>query len=1253
MLVDPQVYNSPEFDATLPERADAARANYTAPENVPQADVLVGQQSTAGAFIQQAENRREKATIGQSMDAALDEMSPMAAYRWLSGPSFATEQGFNPGSQIPGITMQLDENSREYLMDSGSQAEFDYKLGNIDRVNRNNRMMGDNMVASFGMLALDPTYLAVDLVSAGAGHLAAAAKIGATGQRLITAGTAAGGAVGVMQVEGQSRPISTNELVLGALLNGAAAGAFYNPRVGKIEPVDPEFPSQALHDIAQPQAAAKGDDAVIATVQAEAKAANVPVFEVSRSASPKPKFKAEADGVPRTARSELGRMANDADPLLSGFAARLGSLLGDDVPMGVVAGLKRSNYNLSSRVISMREGADDWVRMHEITHAMTADRLRYGRAAPDSAIGGLTRQIEELHQTAKAAAKGKPLSKDASYFLNNADEFMAGLYSGDKSFYEFLKSVPVETGNVLNQLVDTVRKLLGIPAAEVNGLTKALGLTDELMQQPLTVKTSVQRADGTKSIYTSNMLKESPNLNEAKLFEHEDATTVKVAKGISWSLHKTLASFSPKMREAADLLVDNPLNMTGDSVVSQTRAIRADFAPHQYAYEDQLKKVMADAGFGLLQRIYKPKQALAQQGIIEKQVAMEMLGREQAQRLGRIHNSTASPEIKAMADSLDKLAVAALAEMKASGVRGAEEVAGSAGYFSRRWDLSKIEDIESRLMASGLTEKAAQARLVKTLAQSMRRANGWDDVLSGDIAKAVIDRTRRKGYFEDGAFRSHAGNENLAEIRNILEGANLRGDRLQRAMDVLAGVTDEAGKASVLKHRIDLDYKSGIVMPDGSTMVIADLIDTNLTNITERYLDTVSGRAGLARKGLEDQSAIDNLRKEALASIKGEGERGKAAKLFDDTVNAIQGRPVGDDMPAFMRASQAATRMVGLASSGLWQITEYAPAMARYGALKTLRHMFKEMPGARQLFTSISKDAGASTQLKDILTRNSSADIRMRPFVQRLEDNFEIPHSANVQLALSQAQQLVPYMNAQKFVQNHQARVMSNLVIDTLHKAAKGDVRAAHAMEQYGLKPHILVELTDDIKRGGMDTALWSEGTWAKVRGPLTKAMDDAVLRNRTGEIPAFAQFSQLGKFIFTFRSFVLGAHNKVLAGTLHRDGLAGLSLALLYQFPLAMMANLANATIQGKPIKDEKELVAKSLGQMGTFGLFSDLFGVISGEKQQFGAPGLIMIDRLYKTAGQAAQGNVSGTIDSALSATPILSIIPGIRAIGSALKE
>ncbi|QQO90858.1 internal virion protein C [Pseudomonas phage Misse] len=1249
MQVDPRVYDSPTFDATLPERADEARKQYEPVAPVSQASVLVGQQSTASAFITQEDNRREKATIGQSLDAALDEMSPMAAYRMVTAPDFPVQEGFSAGSELPGITMQLDSTSRKWLLESRSEDEFQYRVDAIDRTNRNNRLMGDHIVASFGLMMLDPAYLAVDAVSMGAGHLAAAARLGGVGQRLAVAGTAAAGAVGIMAVENQSRPVSVTEFVAAGMLNGAASAAFYNPITRAIEPRDPAFPTGPLHDVAQGGRVEPIVGDLAATARTE-----IPTFTRNFSGKAPAAF---VEGTETTAKATLTRLAASSDASMSVMAKRLGELLGDtDIPMGTVAGLKRSEFNLGNGRISMREGADDWIHMHEITHALTAERLRYGRDKPDSALGKLATQIDELHATAKAAAKGKGLGANAAYLNSNADEFMAGLFSGDKEFYNFLRTVPVAKGNVLTEFVEKVRQVLGMAPTERNALTQAMGLTEDLMQQPLRIKTTVLDNAGVNHVYTRDLLNEPPSdpskLAEA-IIQNADSMSVRIAKGVSWSLHKTLASFSPEMRRVASILVDDPLDMTGNSVVSQSRAIRAELSNLQFRYEDKLKAVMSEQGFGLFQRIISPTKSLAAQGRIEKQVALEMLAREQAQRLGKVKERNVDANVAEMADHLDKIMKASLAEMKAAGVRGAEDVSERSGYFSRRWDINKIEDIEGALINSGLTEGAARSRVVRALAQGMRRANGWGQDLASDIAKAVIDRTRRKGYFEDSAFRSHVGNDNLAEVRDILEGAGLRGDRLQRAMDVMAGVTDEAGKASVLKHRIDIDMKAGVQMPDGSYVTIADMLDTNLTNITERYLDTVAGRSGLARLGLEDQSAVDALRKSALGSIKSESERGRAAKLMDETINAIQGKPVGEDMPAFMRASQAANRMVGLASSGLWQLTEYAPMMARYGALSTLKYMFKEMPGARQLFNSVTKDVGASTQLKDILTRNSSADIRMRPFVQRLEDNFEIPASAHVQLSLSQAQQMVPYINAQKYVQTHQARVMANLMIDSLTKAARGDKRAQHAFEQYGLKPDIMVDLAADIRAHGMDTAKWSDGTWAKVRGPLTKAADDAVLRNRVGEIPAFAQFSQLGKFIFTFRSFVLGAHNKVLAGTMARDGLAGIGLTLLYQLPLSMLANAANATLQGKGIKDEQELVTKSLGQMGAFGLFSDVFGIVGGEKQQFGAPGLIMIDRLYKVAGQAAQGNVGGTAQAAVSATPILSIIMPIRAIGEALKE
>ena len=950
-------------------------------------------------------------------------------------------------------------------------------------------------------------------------------------------------------------------------------------------------------------------------------------------------------GDPQSAKAELMSISNSADPMIAATARRMHALMGEDVKMGVGKDTKRSFYSVKDNAVYMRPDAPDSVKLHEIAHAMTANRVRFGKANPDTEIGKLTSQIEAIR--ARAALQGKSMNLPAAskYYLDNIDEFMAGLYSNDAAFIKYLAQLPSTDGSksLLGELVQVVRQILGMNAKDGNAFLEALGLTDELMQS-----TAPAKGPGLKASAMNEM-----DMHEAgaAIVKQEDKLAAKAGRKISISLHKSMSNFGTKGKETADLLVDNPLDFTGDSVVSQQRAIRADLMGHQFNYEDSLKSAMAAQGFGIRNRIFQPRKALAAQAKIERSVMEELWSREQSGRLGTQWQSQAAPEIRKMADEVDAANRAALDELKKAGTPGAENVVEQSGYVSRKWDGSKLNDIETLLTNAGDSVKEAQAKIHSMVSRSLRSGNiGWSPELSDDIAKAILDRSRRKSMFEDSALNSGVGD--IGALRDILTGSGIKGDRLQMALDMLAGVVDEAGKSPVLKKRVDLDMNASMLMPDGSSRKVGDLLNTDLARIQDGYLDHVAGRAALARKGLGDGSAIANLRRDFLAAVPSEAERGKAASMFDDTINAIQGNPVGEQMAQWMRDMQAVTRMVGLASSGLWQITEFATALHKYGAVSVMRNLGRSMPGAAKLMSNVKRDGSTATELHSILTRNSSADIRLRPFISKMEDNFDMAVSSQASLALNQAQQLVPYLNAQKLVQNTQARLVANCAIDSLIAAAKGNKGAINMWRQYGLEQPIMEAIKADLLNGITDTAKWSDGAWDKVRGPLVKAMDDAVLRNRTGEIPAFAQFSQVGKFIFTFRSFVLGAHNKVLSGTLARDGVAGTSMLMLYQLPLAYLATQANAKIQNNPI-DPGEDFSKAITQMGSLGLFSEVAGVITGQKQQFGAPGLLFIDRLYKTVGAAAKGNFTDAAATAVSATPILSIFPTIRGVGAALKE
>ncbi|MES8785772.1 hypothetical protein U6R20_12270, partial [Cutibacterium acnes] len=190
-----------------------------------------------------------------------------------------------------------------------------------------------------------------------------------------------------------------------------------------------------------------------------------------------------------------------------------------------------------------------------------------------------------------------------------------------------------------------------------------------------------------------------------------------------------------------------------------------------------------------------------------------------------------------------------------------------------------------------------------------------------------------------------------------------------------------------------------------------------------------------------------------------------------------------------------------------------------------------------------------------------------------------------------------------------------------------------------------------------------------RARVVMINSMDDAVVRARLGEIPAFAEFSTLGKFLFTFRRFVAATHNKTLVNTINRDGVLGMATLMAYQYPLAFLATAANNVISGKGFDDKSPIAAtagQALNYLGAIGFASEFTGVLTGQQRSFGAPGLLFLDRVYGVAGNVAgvgrsalQGDAEGMLNNARQATgntlmalPLLSIVPGVRALTEAVK-
>ena len=711
-----------------------------------------------------------------------------------------------------------------------------------------------------------------------------------------------------------------------------------------------------------------------------------------------------------------------------------------------------------------------------------------------------------------------------------------------------------------------------------------------------------------------------------------------------WSLRRTLAGFGPVGKEVSDLL----FHPGKPSVDSHRVAVRADFVRKQKVYEDLLQQAMAQDGFGLLKRItpWRSVEASKAQAKLEDAVRLEMHRREQLTRQGRpISYDGVEPRVKAMADALDEVHALARKEMQAAGVEGAEALEAMPGWLHRKWSASKVHEMEQAIVRTGKTAEEAHREVVRLVALSLRKANGWDDMLAYDIGAAIINRAKRKGYFEDALFNASEGAGTMKQLRDILSEEGLSGQRLERALEVLRQQSDEAGKAGFMKHRVDLDYRAAKAVGDQTFRVI-DLIDNRVTHLVDQYLDGVSTQVAFARMGLKKRSDIEALRTRFAHSLNpGSKQMEEGVRLFDQSFARMEGRPLGDPMPEFLRLTGMYGRMIALANSGLWQLTEYATAMAEYGVLRTTKHMLKEMPLARKLFDDLRADKATAGSLHRVLSEHSQNNLRLRPFMYRYEDNVELDAASGLHLAAQQAQQLVPYANVMKWIHGHQARVVANLIVERLQQAARGDKAAIAGLQKYGIGRQVMERLRRELPTKGANVDNWSDGLWEAVRPAFANMMDEAVLHSRMGDMPAFAQFDNLGKFLFMYRSFMLTAHNRLLVGRLHRDGPGAVGLLMLYQFPLAFMAVQAQAVMSGKGPMTEEDAAKRALGVMGGLGAGTELTNIAFGFNNQITTPGYIPFDRALRLALSVAEGDPNEIAKNGVATLPILGIMQPVR--------
>lgn len=191
-----------------------------------------------------------------------------------------------------------------------------------------------------------------------------------------------------------------------------------------------------------------------------------------------------------SARDKLERIAESKNPALADSAKRLQAISKRKAfPVRIQESSHQivSSFDLKTHTITLRKGATDEEILHEIAHALSAYLVRIGREEPDSPLGKTVKALDDLRERALKSYRELHGSKDdeVRHHLENLDEFIAGLYSGDSEFRRFLHSIDPQGRSLLVKFVALLCELLMLDTERESALRHAQELSETIMGHSL------------------------------------------------------------------------------------------------------------------------------------------------------------------------------------------------------------------------------------------------------------------------------------------------------------------------------------------------------------------------------------------------------------------------------------------------------------------------------------------------------------------------------------------------------------------------------------------------------------------------------------------------------------------------------------------------------------------------------------------------------------------------------------------------
>lgn len=876
--------------------------------------------------------------------------------------------------------------------------------------------------------------------------------------------------------------------------------------------------------------------------------------------------------------------------------------------------------------------------LHEAAHAKTSANIRAWQEGtlPDGVAKDAITRIDQIRQEVQANTKFRQLfgsnESGLNYALRSNDEFISQLFN-DAKFRTALQSVKVGEQGVWSELVrKVVQAFTG--KADDTALSATVAEFEKLLGESNNVAKFGPR----------NMPTMQSEFLQAPKDMRELSNRVWAGISKSTSLYQNLAHISPKGAELAERLVVDATGTNANSAThyARTAELAANVAHAQV--DAALRQAMTAQGWSTFSRVRSPQVYLRAQRELSEKVYGQLAENHRRFLAGDEVLEHPDPAVQKIVQTFadSKWAEGNLERIKSSGMTGAEDITASPYYLPRQHSASKVREFVNS--GKGVTRADVENMYADQFLR-MYEDRGMDAAKASQLGKQMLRNMEERA---DGAtgYRQNIAGMQGDDIEFAMRAAGIGDDEIERFMSGVNKAQGESNTARNLKSRVEFDMTRDFYAANGTAINPQMFVNKDVNHLMEGYSRNMSGRIGLAKAGFPDLRDVLKAVDEVVDSAPDTRAAKSAREALDNTVNQLLGYPTGERAPDTLRSISILSGAEALANSGLFQLADVGMMFKEYGTLKTLKAMSRTKFGRKALEIAQSPEYGS--RLRDVLESRNVLSGRYRSVLTHLDDNTDIGSMHAFNSTVQQAGQSTRFVNGMEYVRRGQSKIAAGLIGDTLDDAIKGNAEALQQMRKFGLTDELAAKAKTALDQDP-DLRSWPSDIRFDLETVGQNAADSIVLENRLGEIPAWMQFSALGKVFLPYMSFVAGAWNKLLLRSWVNEGAKGVALMFAYQLPLTTLTTVAAMAVQGKDL-NAKDIMLQTLENVPLLSWFGYALGFLTnGPSSSIAALG--SIDKLHAAISGIVNGDASA--EQIIKAVPFLSILPGARAAGIAIDE